>query len=220
MNRVASAWPSTLRWTVLVVGVLGLVVVPWLVWGTALEHWVAAQLAARETPPYFAWWVVGLLAADVFLPVPSSIVAVAAGVFLGVGVGSVATFTGLMLGCVLGYGCGARWGPTAARKVVGEAEWSRAERWAQRFGAGLVLVMRPVPVMAEATTFYAGACRVPLFRFLGASVLGNAVIAVVYGAVGGSTVNSGDLEPALMAGFLLPGLAMLVVRLISKKREP
>jgi membrane protein DedA with SNARE-associated domain len=202
----------------LVIGVLGLVIAPWLVWGSAVEAWAGKMLVDRQVPPYFGWWVVGLLAADVFLPIPSSIVAVAAGVFLGVGLGGVATFVGLTLGCMLGYACGFQWGPRTARKVVGERDWTRAERWAKRYGAMLVLVLRPVPVLAEASTFYAGASRVPAAWFFAASAVGNAVIAVVYVVVGSVSADSGDLEPALMAGFLLPGLAMLVVRLVSRKK--
>lgn len=216
---VSSRWSPALRWTALVAVVLGLVIAPWLLWGSAVEARVGAMLAHHEAPPYFGWWVIGLLAADVFLPIPSSIVAVAAGVFLGVGLGSFATFVGLMLGCALGYGFGFQWGPRTARKVVGERDWTRAEGWARRFGALLVLVLRPVPVLAEASTFYAGASRVPLGRFAAASAGGNAVIAVVYGAVGSLSADSGELEPALMAGFLLPGLAMLVVRLVSRKKQ-
>lgn len=201
-------------------GVLGLVIVPWLLWGSTVEAWVAAMLVEQRPPAYFAWWVIALLAADVFLPIPSSIVAVAAGVFLGVGVGGLASFVGLMLGCAVGYGCGMQWGPGTARRVVGERDWVRSERWARRFGAMLVLVLRPVPVLAEASTFYAGASRVPLRWFFLASGVANAVIAAAYATVGSLSAEGGNLEPALMAGFALPGLAMLVVRLVSRKKQP
>lgn len=209
----------SMRFGVLMLGLLGLVIVPWLLWGTEVEAWVANELADDEPPAYFAWWVLGLLAADVFLPVPSSIVAVAAGVFLGVGGGSATVFAGLMLGSAMGYGFGSLCGPATARRVVGEAEWRRAERWAQRFGAMLVLILRPVPVLAEASTLYAGASRVPAARFFAASVLSNAVIAVAYAGVGSASADAGSLEPALMVGFLLPGFAMLVVRIISQRKQ-
>lgn len=216
---VASPLSVSARWTLLTVLVLGLVIAPWLIWGAAVEAWVGQIVASGEAPPFFAAWVIALLMADVFLPIPSSIVAVAAGVFLGAALGTLASFVGLTLGCGLGYVFGAKWGPATARRVVGERDWARAERWAQRFGAMLVLVLRPVPVLAEASTFYAGASRVPWPRFLAVSSLGNLVIAAAYAVVGGLSAESGDLEPALMAGFLLPGFAMLVVRLVSRKKR-
>jgi uncharacterized membrane protein YdjX (TVP38/TMEM64 family) len=197
--------------------VIGFVLVPWLLWGSSLEAWVSGLIAQREPPAFFDGWVIALLVADVFLPVPSSIVAVASGVLLGFFRGGVAVFIGLTLGSVLGYGFGAKWGPATARRVVGDAEWQRAEAWAQRFGSALVLVLRPVPVLAEASTFYAGASRLPLHRFLLACCVGNAVIAAVYASVGSLSADSGDLEPALMAGFLLPGVAMLLVKYFAKK---
>src|SRR5690606_18164206 len=126
-------WNAT-KWALLVGLVLALVLVPWLVWGTALEAWVTGTIVHHEPPPYAALWVIGLLAADVFLPIPSSIVAVAAGVFLGFAGGAIATFIGLTVGCLLGYAFGFLWGPLAARRIVGAAQWDRAELWAQRFG--------------------------------------------------------------------------------------
>ncbi len=206
------------KWTLLTGLVLAFVLVPWVIWGTSIELWVTRVIVHHEPLPYMAFWVIGLLAADVFLPIPSSVVAVAAGVFLGFTGGAIASFLGLMLGCLLGYAFGFKWGPPTARKIVGVEEWDRAAQWAQRFGVGLVLFSRPVPVLAEACTLYAGACRVPVVRYLMACSLGNAVVAAAYASVGRLSAESGDLEPALMAGFLLPGAVMLVVRLLTRKK--
>lgn len=208
---------AALAWTLLVTLTLGVVLVPWLIWGDVIEAWVSDALVERQPPPFVAWWIVGLLAADVFLPVPSSIVAVAAGVFLGWAQGAAVAFLGLTMGAVMGYAFGRYGGAATARRVVGEREWQRAETWAQRYGTGLVLFLRPVPVLAEASTFYVGASRVPFVRYLVACSLGNSIIAVAYASVGSFTADSGELEPALMAGFLLPGVAMMVVRLIMRR---
>lgn len=197
---------------------MGVVLVPWVIWGGVIEGWVQAFIVRPTPPPFAALWVVGLLAADVFLPIPSSIVAVAAGVFFGFGLGSLVVWAGLMIGCVLGYVFGRCWGPVTARKIVGEASWQRAQQWAQRSGVGLLLCSRPVPVLAEASTFYLGASRLPFGRYLFACSLGNAVIAAVYASVGSFSASTGALEPALMVGFLLPGLAMLTARLWSRRK--
>lgn len=208
---------AALAWALLVTLTLGLVLVPWFIWGDGLEAWVSHALLERQPSHFVAGWIVGLLAADVFLPVPSSIVAVAAGVFLGWGYGAAVAFVGLTVGAMMGYAFGRYGGAVMAKRVVGEREWKRAEVWARRYGLGLVLFLRPVPVLAEASTFYVGAARVPLVQYLTACSLGNLVIAVVYASVGSFTADSGELEPALMAGFLLPGVAMTVVRLIMRR---
>ncbi len=198
--------------------VLAFVLVPWVMWGTSIEVWVTRTIVHHEPLPYMPLCVIGLLAADVFLPIPSSVVAVAAGVFLGFTGGVITVFVGLMFGCLLGYAFGFKWGPPTARRIVGAQQWDRASQWAQRFGVGLVLLSRPVPVLAEACTLYAGACRVPMVRYLVACSVGNAVVAAAYAGVGRFSAESGDLELALMAGFLLPGVAMLVVRLLMRKK--
>jgi uncharacterized membrane protein YdjX (TVP38/TMEM64 family) len=202
----------TARWILLVALVLAVILVPFVMFGSSLdasaEAWVRS---ARERPLTVAAAVALLLTADVFAPVPSSIVSTLSGVFLGAIGGAAASALGLSLGCVVGYFVGGRIGRPAARSLLGSDEIERLESGWSRFGDGFVVVARPVPVLAEASTLFAGMSRMPLGRFFTLTALANVGISIVYATVGAWAANVQAFWLALTAAIVLPGLAMLVV---------
>ncbi|MFP2910634.1 DedA family protein, partial [Pyxidicoccus sp. 3LFB2] len=80
-----------------------------------------AQRFLSARPP--AWQVAGvlggLLAGDIFLPVPSSLVSTAAGGLLGFWGGLATNWVGMMGACAVGYALGARAGTSALRSHGG-----------------------------------------------------------------------------------------------------
>jgi len=131
-----------------------------------------------------AWWlspaIAALLAADVFLPVPSSILSTAAGVLLGVPLGFLTNFAGMTLGSILGFATG---GP-AAQRTLSSGDRLRLERLWSRWGPWTLVLTRPIPVLAEAAVLFAGASRMPRGRFLRFSTLGNAAVSLFYAVAG------------------------------------
>src|SRR5918995_6037187 len=95
-----------MRWALLWGLLVGLVLIPFFLF----EEYFNA-LAAQVTHGGFsrslaAGSIFALLALDVFLPVPSSIVATGAGVILGLAEGTAVVWGGMMAGCLIGYGTG------------------------------------------------------------------------------------------------------------------
>src|SRR5918999_2833396 len=106
-----------MRWALLWLILISLVLLPFFFFEQQFNAFAARVTASGTSRAIVAAAVLGLLAFDVFLPVPSSIVSTAAGVFLGFGVGAAIVWTGMMAGCVIGYAVGAR-GSAAARRLV------------------------------------------------------------------------------------------------------
>lgn len=192
-----------------------LVVLPFW-YGEAALTALVDRFLARELDP----WVVGagiaaLLAADVLLPIPSSVVTLAAGYGLGFAAGTVAATLGMCLGCVVGYALGIGLGRWGLRRLAGTSEVERVERLFERHGDVAVIVGRPIPVLAEASVIVAGVARMPLRRFLWLTTLGNLGIALVYAGIGalGQRVQW-PLAPVL-AALVLPALAILVFRRVD-----
>ncbi|HEX5727056.1 MAG TPA: VTT domain-containing protein, partial [Longimicrobiaceae bacterium] len=113
----------------------------------------------------------GLLWADVFIPVPSSLVMIANGVFFGVMGGTALTLLGAAGAAVVGYGVG-RWGARSADRTIPAEERERARRLVERWGALAVVASRPVPILAEAVAIAAGLTGMPFGRFALAAVAG------------------------------------------------
>lgn len=205
------------RWAMLAAGLLALILVPFAVAGKTMDGWSVAQLrAAADQPLLVAALVVALLAVDVLLPVPSSIVATLAGAALGWTGGAAAALAGMVAGCVLAYGTG-RWaGAPAAERIVGADGVRRLHALAGRHGGWSLAIARPVPVLAEASTLLAGAAAMPFGRFLAVTTAANAGVAMVYAGVGAFAADVQSFLLAVAGAVLVPLAARLFVALRSR----
>lgn len=123
------------QWTAVLAAMLILILVPFFIFEDSLTEFGTALLQSETRKPLLAVLVAGLLASDVLLPVPSSLVSSFAGHMLGFTVGLLAVWSGMMLGCLVGYWIGACGGAPVVRKVVGERELTRVQELAARYGA-------------------------------------------------------------------------------------
>ena len=207
-----------LRWAVLWIVLIGLVLLPFLLFAEQFN-----AFAAQLTRGGYARWLVavgvfGLLALDVLLPVPSSIVSTAAGLLLGFVAGALTVWTGMMAGCALGYAVGAR-GSAAARQLVGDAGLARAANLVRRYGDVTIVLCRPIPVLAEASVVFAGLTHAPVTRFARLTALSNLGIALGYTAFGAYSLRLNSFLVAFLGAVILPALFILISRLTFARRR-
>jgi membrane protein YqaA with SNARE-associated domain len=193
------------RWRALfvIITTLAVPVVPFLAIGELPgERWLSA---ADDDALAFGATGAGLLAADVLLPIPSSVVGTLLGARLGFAFGFAAAFCGLVIGHLLGYGIGratlTRVGatlPTAPTLVA-------------------VLLSRPVPVLAEAMTLTAGAARAPLVPFVASVAIGDACYAAALAASGTAWLPTSWAGPWLAVPLGLPAVGWLLWRVAQRK---
>src|SRR5215510_14333809 len=122
---------------------------------------------------------VGLLIADVVLPVPSSIVMVAHGALFGVLWGTVLSLIGSSGAAVFGFAIGRR-GGRALKWIVTPAERARASSILERWGTLAIIITRPVPVLAETVAIMAGASSMTWRAIVVASIAGSLPPALLY----------------------------------------
>ena len=96
--------------------------------------------------------MIALLAADLFLPIPSSLIMVLNGAAFGVLWGSVFSLVGSVGGEWLGFELVRRYGRTASSRIAGDDELERLSRVFARHGAAVVVVTRALPVVMGAIT--------------------------------------------------------------------
>jgi uncharacterized membrane protein YdjX (TVP38/TMEM64 family) len=184
----------------LLVGTIG----PWLIWGEAFER--SFSLAGtltwlRDLGPWAAAAGVGLLVADIALPIPSTIVMSALGATYGFGVGGLLSILGSMLAGLTAYGL-ARWaGRPAAIWIAGEDGLVRTEELFARGGAWLVLTSRWLPILPEAVACLAGLARMPFRTFFWALMVGSVPLGLTFAWVGTLTEDREGLALALSAGL-------------------
>ena len=140
--------------------------------------------ALRAAGPLAALIGVGLLIADVVLPVPSSVIMVAHGALFGIVTGSLLSLIG-SVGCALaGFAIG-RAGRDTVRRFVSDAEYARVSRLLDRWGMAGIVATRPVPVLAEVMAIIAGTTpAVSWWQITVSSIAGCLPPAIAYAVAG------------------------------------
>jgi uncharacterized membrane protein YdjX (TVP38/TMEM64 family) len=186
------------------------VLAPFLLWEAPMTALARDGLAAGRPVAVVASVIVLLLAADMILPVPSSLVATAAGALLGPVLGAATAALGLTLGGAGVFLAIRRWG--VGRWALGRRR-GQLEDLAVRHGAVLIAVLRPVPVLAEASVIAAAVARTPVLPALAALTLSNLGMAAAYAALGAAVESRLSFLMVFAAACLLPGLAWGVWRI-------
>ena len=171
--------------------------------GINLEPWARAWVA--DAGPAGAATIVALLAADVFLPIPSSLIMVLSGAAFGVWWGALLAFAGSIGGEWLGFELARRYGTGLSSRFVGdEQEVRRLNAILSTHGAAAVAVTRALPVVMETMSVVAGVSTMRRRTFLVASAIGTAPIVIVYAYAGAMSRETGSLVPAIV---ILVGVA-------------
>jgi membrane protein DedA with SNARE-associated domain len=197
--------------------VLAAILVPFFAFGDAMEAWAEGFAYTQVDQATVPGLILGaLLAADIVLPVPSSLVSTALGALLGWAGGFVVSTLGMTAACWTGYRLGQSAGRGAARRLVSERDLAWLESASERWGSGVIVLFRAVPALAETSAIFAGMSRMPVGKFMLISTLSNAGISAVYAAVGAYSANVNSFLLAFTGALLLPGLAMLAVSRVRR----
>ena len=156
--------------------------------------------------------MIGLLAADMFLPVPSSAVITYAGGVLGVLAGTMTAWVGLSLGAVGGFGLARLFGESIARRFSESEDIERMSRFTQRHGATALVLTRALPILAEACVLMLGAGRLSWRQFLLPMLVSNLLLSLTYSACGAYFKDSNAFPVAIIASGAMPLIGALVIR--------
>jgi len=180
-------------------------IVPFVVIGELPgQRWLSAS---DENALLFGITGMGLLASDVLLPIPSSILGTMLGARLGFLPGFLWCWCGLVLGNGIGY-------------LAGRLLLSRFAPETQHTPTLLLLfITRPVPVLAEALTFTAGAQKLKLSSFLLVSIAGNGIYSLALSGNGATLLPGALAGPGLALPMLLPVGAWLIWRWYERKNK-
>ena len=165
-----------------------------------IQHWTKAPPA---TETLFAC-VVGILAADLFLPVPSGPVSTLAGSQLGLGLGTAASALGMTLGGLVGFALAWRWGKPAAQKYCSRRQLEQLTTLCSRHGGWILLATRPLPIIAEAAVLALGALGMGWRDFVPLLVVSNLVLAAGFAYLGATASSQGWLPLALCLSVAVP----------------
>lgn len=187
-------------------------IIPFVWLGESFEQSLLDALRQPRSPGVVSAWVIGLLAADMFLPVPSSAVMTYAGGILGVTWGTLVAWIGLSVGAVGGFGLARTFGERLARWLSDADDVVRMGDFAHRHGTTAIYLTRALPILSEACILMLGAGRMEWNRFLGPMFLSNGLLALTYSACGAWFRDSNSFPIAIVASGAIPLVAALVLR--------
>lgn len=194
-------------------GLAVLFLVPFLIWGGNFEQWLSADGAEQWLRGYGAWaWLAAiiLLALDLFLPIPGTVVISALGLVYGTFIGGLVAATGSTLAGLLAYGVCRRMGLPMAKRLVGGPALEEGRRLFERAGGWIVVMSRWLPLLPEVVSCMAGIMRMPFRWFLLALICGTLPMAFVFAWIGATGRTNAGLALALSA--IIPLILWLIVR--------
>lgn len=181
-------------------------------WSGPLE----ASLAAWQTNPPPTTWLVGgliaLLAADILLPVPSGPLITLAGGQLGASLTAASAWLGLMLGGLLAFAAAKRWGVALAWRFADPGELTRLQGIARQHDVWLLLITRPLPILAEATVLLVGVLNTSWTRLVASLAVGNAAVAIAFAVLGQQAEQNEWMLVALVLSVVVPLAGTWVLR--------
>jgi uncharacterized membrane protein YdjX (TVP38/TMEM64 family) len=201
----AATDPPKRRSTLLVIVISMLIpIIPFAVIGELPgERWLSAT---DRSARLFGATGAALLAGDVVLPIPSSIVGTLLGARLGLVPGWLWGWSGMVAGNLIGYGAG--------RLLFARLRTEVAQTPA------LLVLFASRPVLAEAICFAAGGARMAFLPFAAASVAGNALYALILAGNGATLLPDALIGPGLAIPMLLPVAAWLTWRRLAARTHP
>lgn len=217
MRAPARPVQQWLRLVALAAALLLLMLMPFLLWADTLARVAPLWLQSQQSLWLLAVAGIALLVADIALPVPSSIVAIALCWMLGPLWGGVSVAIGCLLAFVAGYCIGRLVPEPRLRQWVGPQLWDTARDSARQRAMWWIVIARPLPLLAELTAVLAGIWRVPLLSALANAAAASAVVGALYGA----SVWLGREQPALVLTVVvllaLPSLTWVSHRMVLRR---
>jgi uncharacterized membrane protein YdjX (TVP38/TMEM64 family) len=176
-----------MRLLALFIVLAAIVLCVWIIWGGAWEsHFTLAGAAAwlQQAGPW-AWAAgIGLLAADLVLPVPGTIVMSALGLIYGAFLGGLIAAAGSILAGLSGYGVGRLVGEKTARKLLGDRDFEKGKLLFARGGGSVIALSRAIPILPEALSCTAGLVRMPFHSFLASLACGSIPVGFLFAWIG------------------------------------
>lgn len=186
---------------------------PLLLLGLAFEDRVESWMTGASLSPEARFGViVGLLAGDILLPIPSSAVTTWGGGVLGLAGATAASTLGMTLGAVLGFGLSRLLGDRFVSRRSDAGDRERTALLVGRYGPVALVVTRPLPILAEACVLVVGTTGLTWRRFLPPVLVSNILVSATYAAAGAYFRNHNAFAPAIILSGMIPLLAALVAR--------
>lgn len=207
------------KWIILVTAVMLVILIPFGIWGDQVDLLVKQYIEkGKECPVQVGLFLSALLAGDIFLPTPSSLISTSCGALLGFFWGFIASFVGMTISCLIGYFVGAYAAEPFVRKMMGESNMKTLTKLSNKYGIYCLLVTRAVPVLAEAAVLFAGLGKERFRDVMLVVSLANLVISAIYAYIGSYASSVNSFMIVFFGGIVVPAIIMALAQKIKNSK--
>lgn len=162
--------------------------------------------------------VICVMSADLLLPIPSSAVITHAGQELGVVVGTMITLIGLTVGSCVGYGAARVLGNGYVVNSVSESDREALQDLIEKNGVLVLVLLRPVPILAEASVLLLGLGKMSWWRFFSWLTISNFAICLFF-TKWGVWASENDIPEfaSLLISIAFPLILLFLSKLLIPK---
>lgn len=153
----------------------------------------------------------GLLLADVFIPIPSSVVMIAHGAAFGVLGGFLLSLVASVGGAMIGWWVGHR-GSRVMDRIVSPEEKRQANAFIRRYGLLAIIISRLLPIVAETVSIMSGTTDIGWRRVLVATTIGAIPPALIYAIAGSATTDFASGALVTVGVVVVAGIAWIIGR--------
>ncbi len=208
--------PSMMRALLWITTVLLVPVVPLLILGLSFEERIEGWFAGGLSDPARFLLIILVLAIDLFLPVPSSMVSTYGGGVLGTALATLASWIGMTAGAILGFALARQLGGRFTSRYAADRDLQQMALIARRHGPLSLVLTRALPILAEACVLLMGSSGMSWKRFLPPVLISNLIISLTYAAAG-EYFHDRD---ALPAAVVLSGTIPLLIAVFARRWLP
>lgn len=165
---------------------------------------------------------IGLIAADLVLPVPGTAILTALGAQYGTVLGGLVGAVGMIIAGCIAYGLCRAFGDRGARLIVGDKNLPGVTTWFHRWGGFAVAASRALPLLPEVISCLAGVVRMPFPRFLVAVALGSVVVGLAFAGFGdfaGERIATATVISVVVPFMFWPLLRVYFKRIEERERS-
>jgi uncharacterized membrane protein YdjX (TVP38/TMEM64 family) len=208
-----------MRLLFLFLGLAVFVLVTFFIWGDSLMTLFSQEGTISWLRQYgnLSWiFAIGLLMADLLLPLPATLIMAALGYIYGPIGGGLISAAGSFLAGSTGYWLCRLLGEKTALVLLGPKDYARGKKLSGEVGAWVVVLSRWLPVFPEVIACMAGLTRMPAAYFHAALLCASLPLGFVYAFVGYTGTEYPVLSIALSAG--VPPLIWWLIRPVFHSR--
>jgi uncharacterized membrane protein YdjX (TVP38/TMEM64 family) len=189
------------------------IIITFLLFGDLEAFFINLLNNAAKHPGTYSFISFLVLASDIILPVPSSIVMYTNGFVLGLAGGSFISLVALMVGSVVGYYLG----KFTLLGTKGKSD-QKADQVLSRYGVASVLISRGIPIISESISIVCGYNRMPFKTYFILNLVGYIPLCLLYAFCGSVGYNQDTFLISFGCSLLISAAFWLVGKKFLKNQ--